>query len=208
MSFNKKPILVSGVLLTVASIAFTSFASAQERGSRAKGGDRVGKVFERLDVNEDGVLSLDELLTQALAKTEKRFDRKDADEDGFLTFEEATAGRKEPVDLTDDIDDIALCVADIKAETGNDNIADLDPADYQSPQQKFDNTDTSGDELIDLAEMQAAATESTSEKFVKMDADENAEVTLEEFTAFNTSHKETRRAVKSCIDEVLDEGDI
>lgn len=208
MAFNKKSFLVSGVLLTVVSLTLSSIASAQDRGPRGKGGDRTGKTFERLDADQNGVLTVDELTEKALEKADKRFERKDADDDGFLTFEEATSGREEPLDLSDYIDDIALCVADIKAETGDESIEDIDAEAYQSSQEKFDNTDTSGDGLIDLAEMQASATEKASVQFAKMDADESGDVTLEEFTAHEESRKATRRVVKSCIDEVLDEGEI
>lgn len=208
MSFKINRIALSGLIFTAASLTLTSGAMAKERGQRGDSVDRTTKQFERIDTNDDGVITLDELTAPAVAKAEKRFDRKDADEDGFLTFEEMTAGREEPLDLTDYIEEIAQCVADVKEETGNEDIVEIDPDNYLSPQQKFDAADTSGDDLLDLAEVQAKATSSASDKFTNMDADENLEVTLEEFTAAKTSRQATRRVVKSCIDEVLDEGEI
>lgn len=208
MTIKSNRIAVTGIALAITSLTLSSMVAAQDRGNRGKSVDRTAKQFERIDTNDDDVISLDELTVPAVAKAEKRFERKDADADGFLTFEEMTAGREEPLDLTDYIEEIAQCVADVKEETGNENITEIDPENYLSPQQKFDAADTSGDELLDLAEVQAKATSTAAEKFANMDSDENLAVSLEEFTAAKTSRQETRSVVKSCIDEVLDEGAI
>lgn len=205
MSLITKRTALTVTSIAIAAILVANSAQARERGARGERVDRVTKQFERLDTNDDGVLSLDELTVPALAKAEKKLARKDADEDGFLTYEEVIAGRQEPVDLTEFAEEIAQCVADLKAETGNENIADLDPADYVSPQQKFDNADTNGDALLDLAELQAVATEKAATKFANLDTDENGEISLEEFTAGRTSRSATRRAIKACKDEILDE---
>ena len=105
-------------------------------------------------------------------------------------------------DNSDIVDDIAICVADIKEETGNDAIQVPDPANYQSPQQRFDSKDTSGDGVLDLAEVLSAAESKASAAFTEMDTDSSNDVTLEEFSAAKLSHKATRRAIKTCIDEI------
>ena len=57
------------------------------RGQQGAAGDR----WERLDTNDDGVVSETEAVSQALA----RFDRLDADADGFVTEDEARAAKRE-----------------------------------------------------------------------------------------------------------------
>lgn len=75
-------------------------------------------------------------------------------------------------------------------------------ANYQSPQDKFDAVDTSGDGLVDLAELQAKAVEKASNAFNALDADASGDLNLEEFTANRGTRKSTRRAIKTCIDEL------
>lgn len=194
-----KSLIASGV--TASLLMTTAQVSAQERPDR---GARGTAMFERLDTNDDQVLDLNELLTPALAKAEKRFERKDADDDGFLTFSEVT-GDRDPVDLSAYADEIVQCVADLKADTGNENIMVPDAGKFISPQDKFNNTDTSGDGVLDLAEVQAMKTTKVTAGFATMDGDSNGQVTLEEFTAHKQAKKATRRAVKSCIDDVTAE---
>lgn len=194
-----KTLIVSG-MATVFTLSAGS-AMAQESSDR---GQRGAAAFERLDANDDSVLTLDELLTPALAKAEKRFERKDADDDGFLTFEEMV-GDREPQDLSVYADDIVQCVADVKADTGNEDIVVPDASKFISAQDKFDNTDTSGDGTLELAEVQAMKTTKVTAGFNEMDANDDSQVTEEEFTAHKAKKKATRRAVKSCIEEVTAE---
>jgi Ca2+-binding EF-hand superfamily protein len=198
---NKKLFAAGMLSIVLASTTVSTDVDAQERGKKADRKDRTEKQFNRLDADDDGVLVLDELTGPALAKAEKKFTRKDADEDGFLTFEESTAGR-ESQDLSDIIEEIAQCVADIKEETGNEDIVVPDPEDYMTPQEKFDAVDTSGDALLDFAEVQANATAKAETAFAKMDTDADAQITLDEFQAHAQSSKATRRAVRSCVEEL------
>ena len=137
------------VIGTVAAIAVMSVITVSDANARGKRGGSAEDAFTRLDTDLSGTLSLEELTVPAAAKAENKFTRKDTDADGFLTFDEATAGR-EPVDHSDIAEDIASCVEEVKEETGNDAIVVPDPANYQSPQERFDAKDTSGDSLIDL----------------------------------------------------------
>ena len=107
--------------------------------------------------------------------------------------------------MSDIADDIVQCVTDIKAETANEDIIIPDADKFASAQSKFDDKDTSGDGFLDLAEVEAAALDKVTTAFDNMDADDNDEVTLEEFLAHKESIKATRRAVKSCIDELTAE---
>ena len=192
------------VIGTVAAIAVMSLITVSDANARGKRGGSAEDAFTRLDTDLSGTLTLEELTVPAATKAENKFTRKDTDADGFLTFEEATAGR-EPVDHSDIAEDIASCVAEVKEETGNDAIVVPDPANYQSPQERFDAKDTSGDGLVDLAEMQAAAEAKATQGFTNMDTDASDDVSLEEFTAAKESRKATRRAIKSCVEELTAE---
>lgn len=222
MAFKNTTLFAASTVTSLALVAGLASASAlaQEQGLRNGDGQgllerasgrferRINRKFERLDADGDGVLVLDELLSPALEKAEQRFDRKDADDDGFLTFEEATSGDREPRDLSDIAEDIAQCVADIKAETGNENIIVPDPDNYLSPQEKFDAADTSGDGVIDLTEALTKVEAKVTEGFAETDTNDDGQVTLEEFTAKAQSRKATRRAVRSCINDLLDTSDV
>lgn len=191
---------LSAVLLTSPVLA-KGDKGGKERGKKPDRKQRSAMVFKRLDTNKDNVLELDEFTLPSSTKAEKRFTRKDADEDGLLTFEEATSGREQK-DFSDIAEEIVQCVADLKAETGNEDIVVPDAERFMSPQNRFSTIDTSGDELLDLAEVQANAAEKAAKAFEKMDADADLLVTIEEFKANKKGHMQTRRAVKSCVEEL------
>ena len=71
-------------ILVLVTIFFGSITSSFAEGS--KGCDHhKGKMFEKMDTNTDGVISLEE----QLAKAKKRFKKMDANGDGNITREEA-----------------------------------------------------------------------------------------------------------------------
>ncbi|PCH95087.1 MAG: hypothetical protein COB83_09695 [Gammaproteobacteria bacterium] len=179
----------------------------QQRARRGyREGDRGARAFARLDVNQDGELSLSELTDAGLAKAEKRFNRKDTNEDGVLSLEEFTANaRGGHVDLSAIADDIVECVADLKEETGNANIIVPNADVFTSKEDKFNAMDTSGDGVVDLTEFLAAKASTISNAFTMMDTDESMTVSLEEFIAFKKSHYATRRAIHQCINELTDD---
>ncbi|MBL4941461.1 MAG: hypothetical protein JKY81_07320 [Colwellia sp.] len=184
-----------------------------ERGNRGGGqarrgeqGERGAQLFIRLDTNEDGQLSLAELSEAAAVKAEKKFNRKDSDADGLLTLEEFSQNnRGNNQDLTAIAEEIVLCVADLKADTGNEDIIVPSVDDFTSKEDKFNVMDSSADGVLDLVEFQTAKAIAVSYSFTLMDSDESLSVSLEEFKAFKASHYATRRAICQCIDELTDD---
>jgi hypothetical protein len=200
--FNLKTLIIA---LTVAgTCVMTSMAVAQERGKPkgpAADGHRGHAQFVRLDTSGDGFLQFDEMLLPALNKAETKFNRKDVDQDGFLTFTEASNGR-EPRDLSAIAAEIVQCVADLKADTGNELIVVPDANQFTSPEQKFANVDTSGDELLELAEVQAAVESKIVKAFSAMESDGDGQISLAEFKAIKQIRHATHRAIKTCVDEI------
>lgn len=173
------------------------------RGDRGKRGE---KMFARLDTNEDGQISLIELSDAAAVKTENKFNRKDSDTDGLLTLEEFSQNHGRPnLDLATIAEDIVQCVADLKADTENEDIIVPSADDFVNKEDKFNAMDTSTDGNLDLAEFQEAKIIMVNDAFTLMDGDESMGVSLEEFEAFQNTRKATRRAIHQCVNELTDD---
>jgi Ca2+-binding EF-hand superfamily protein len=201
-----KNLMTIGIIGAISATLLLTAMESQAKGNRKGAKSTLAAAFNRLDADGDGdgLLSLDEMLTPALNRAENEFIKKDSDADSFLTFDEWT-GDNERVDPSVIADEIVQCVADIKAETGNDNIVVPDPGLFLSALDKFDNADTSGDGVLDLSEVQAAVTSKVETRFSHMDTVLSADVSLDEFTDHKMRYHSSRRAVKSCIDELSEE---
>jgi hypothetical protein len=204
---NLMTVAVIAAIATTLLISATS-ADAEGKGHRGNAEHKTTQQFNRLDTNEDEILALSELLTPALIKTENKFNSADTDEDGFLTFEEATAGLYGNNGLSDIAEEIVQCVADTVAETANELINELTVDNFQSPQDKFDNKDTSLDSLLDLTEMLDAKTAQVTSTFANMDNDGSDTVSFDEYLLYKQQRQATRRAVKSCVDELTDDEEV
>jgi len=206
--------IISG--LVAAALATPAMAERGGRGGhdkpggeRSERGNRAEKVFNRIDANEDGVLSLAEMTDPVAAKAEKKLARKDSDEDGMLNAEEMQKNRHgNAVDLSAIGAEIVQCVSDIKETTGNDDIVVPTADSFQSAEDKFNAVDTSGDGLVDLTELTAAMINKANGKFTAMDADVDGSVTLDEFKASHQTHRATKKAVRECVRELTDEGEV
>lgn len=208
--FSKKSVIATVVGTVLASVVMTSVAQAQE-GPRKKrgGGERsVERVFNRLDVSGDSLVTLDEFTAKTETRAERGFNRKDADEDGLLSLEEATTNRRGQTrpDYSDIADDIVACVAELAEE--DDSIVVPDADSFASPEERFNAADTSGDGSLSLEEVQASALDKATNAFNNMDADSSGDVSLEEFQAAGESRRATRQAVRSCIEELEAEDDM
>ena len=192
-------------IATAAISAMLLAPAAQARGGSSKA-DFLQSRFDRIDASGDGMIELNELQIHKANITVRIFDWKDSDEDGFLTLEEAIITRRgEANDYSDMAEDIVACVADQKEETGNDDIVVPDVSQFQSPEDRFNETDISGDGLLDLAEVEIRDAAKQEEKFIDMDTDADTFVSFEEFSAAHDVRRATRRAINTCIDELTEE---
>lgn len=204
--------LISATLTLSAGqvMADESRRHGQQGSEQMKGGldneARGEQMFARLDVDESGELSLNELLDGSATRAEKKFNRKDSDENGVLSLEEFSQNfRGNSLDLSAIADDIVLCVADLKADTDNDDIIVPSADDFTSMEDKFNAMDTSGDGELDLAEYQSAKAALVSDSFTLMDTDDSLSISLDEFTAFKATKYASREAICQCIKELIDE---
>lgn len=193
-------------VLLAAIFAATAILSTSQVNAFERGGHRGAGGFNRIDVNQDGQLSLDELTTPAISKVEKMLAQKDSDEDGFISFEEFQQTRNGTLtDLSAIADDIVQCVTDIKAETGNDDIIVPSADNFMSPAEKFAAIETSGDNFISLEELQAKVTSKVAAAFLIMDQDADGFINEDEFTATKTTRSATKGAIRQCVDELNSE---
>lgn len=223
-----KQVNITLIASVIAATIFIPQAIAGDRNGNDRGGrdgqqherrgdhhDRQGgnrdrmrgiKMFNRLDMNGDSVLSLDEMTTPINAKVEKIFAYKDSDQDGLLSLAEFQKNRRgEHFDLSGIADEIVQCVTDLKAETGNENIVVPDAEQFLPVADKFAAIDTSVDGFVDLAELQAAKMAKVTNVFGNMDSDEDGMVSKDEFKAQLKSHFVTKRAIHQCINDLIDE---
>lgn len=202
---NKRTKKLNPVLLT-AFIATTAVLSIAQANAFERGGHRGAGGFNNIDVNQDGQLSLDELTTPQLSKAERKFNQKDGNDDGLISFEEFQQTRHGTMtDLSDIANEIVQCVADIKLETGNDDIMVPTADKFMSPTEKFAATDTSGDEFISLEELQNKVIEKVSASFLIMDQDADGLINEDEYNASKTIMKTTKSTIRQCIEELNSE---
>ena len=86
LSLNSYAIIFTVIALI--AISFGSITAALAEGGEGKGcSGHKGKMFEKTDANNDGVISYEEFS----AKAERRFKKMDANSDGKVTKEEANS---------------------------------------------------------------------------------------------------------------------
>ncbi|MGS2721104.1 hypothetical protein [Paraglaciecola aestuariivivens] len=192
--------LIAAIFTTLLLSTGDLFAQSKHKNTSAKA------MFKRLDSDNNSTLNLDELSAPLLKRAEKRFIRLDTDADGWLSLEEVKAA-KNLTDYSEYAEQIVQCVADIKEQTGNEKITVPDPEAFNSIEDKFANLDASGDGLLDLDEVLTAAASKAQNNFTLMNTDASNEISVREYVLFKQSQHATRRAIKSCIDEI-DNSDI
>jgi len=199
MTKKINPVVLASVLAT--TILSMSQAAAFDRGER--GGQKGIGGFTRMDVDQDGLLSLEEMTAPMMARSTKKFNRKDTDEDGFLTLEEFQQTRNgTAANLSDIANELVQCVSDIKAESGDDNILIPTVEQFLSIEDKFASIDTDNDDSISLDELQAKVTDKIAMTFISMDQDADNFVSEDEFNAAHLVRSATKQAIRQCIDEI------
>jgi len=202
---NKITKKLNPVLLT-ALFATTAILSISQANAFERGGHRGVGGFDKIDANQDGQLSLDELTTPKMSKAAKKFDQKDSDDDGLISFDEFQQTRNGTItDLSDIANEIVQCVADTKAETANDDIMVPTVDKFISPAEKFAATDTTADGFISLEELEDKIIEKVAASFLVMDQDADGIINEDEYNAAKTIKKASKSAIKECIEELNSE---
>ena len=206
----KKTLITTAVSLTLMGATLVSMDSIARGpggpgGHAARGGPPQAErltLLERLDVDGDGVLSLEELSAGSSDKAERHFDRTDGDGDGLLSLEEFTAaGPRGHHPGIDELDPAAVevCIEEILG--------------YELPERPnseaaFTMADTNLDASVDLDEFLAAGVLRAAERFAEIDADGDSAITSEEMEAFRVEQEKRRDAHHTCVTEQLDASDI
>lgn len=82
---NKRTLVIA---LFTATLLTSAFSHAQDAKAKEKGRPSPEKIIARLDANEDGKLSKEEVANAKKGKLAERFDKVDANSDGFIDIDE------------------------------------------------------------------------------------------------------------------------
>jgi Ca2+-binding EF-hand superfamily protein len=210
MNFKKNLVNISVVLLTVIGVGS---AHADDHEDRKGGKDKqkaekhhtVAGKFKRLDADESGTLTLNEMTSNLAEKAQKKMTRADSNNDGAISLQEYLVAKPHVHDYSSIAEALVECVAAIKEQTGDSNIVVPDASQFTSPETKFASIDVNSDGGLTLNELQNHMQTRVSESFNAMDADSNGEVTQDEFVAAAQMKKATKKAVKQCAEDLLDD---
>lgn len=164
-------------------------------------------MFARIDVDESTTITLDELLANIDSRAQKKLDKADTDTNSEIELSEFLAKKRNQTDLSTYAAAIVQCVQDAKDASGDNSITVPDVDKFASPEDKFSALDTDVNGGLSLSEITSAMTTHRTDTFTAMDSDTSSDVTLDEFTVYFEGKKATRMAVKTCINELVDDSD-
>lgn len=219
--------LAVSICAVVTGIAFSTAVAAPGADGPGKGQDRgkhrgqdpevrAEKMFDRLDADGSGAVTVDEFLARPEDRAERQFARLDTDEDSSLSLEEFLerpdrdrSGRERPgrgrpgqdrpgqgrPDLTDiDKEAVKACVEEA---------LDIDLPERPEPEEVFAMMDANSDGAVSQDEFMSAAETRSMNRFGRMDADGDGGITLEELQAALEARASHREARKQCVEEQL-----
>jgi len=159
-------------------------------------GNRGLRMFDHLDTDDNGELTLDEFLSRPTDHLADRFDRMDSDDDDLISLDEYLAVRTPAFDdMSISPDDLHACVDE---QTGTEWVA---PPDAET---RFSEVDVNNDGFIDLDEFESAKSDNVTERFVLMDTDANGAISEDEFFAALELTREHHGIRRDCLEELRD----
>lgn len=181
--------------------------SLDQQGSFNARGNANGapsfSVFNRIDTNDDDLLSLDEVTLARLMRADKRFNRLDSDSDSLVTLEEYLAASDKRQDNFEEYgDELIACLEEALGE-------DLpERPDNLTPEERFNELDTTLDSVLDKDELAASIIDRVAETFARKDTDGDGFLSKEEFQEAAGDRIVRRKAMKQCIAELAEETEI
>ena len=197
--------LVPIVSLALAISATTTIAAPGDRRfdnrqqqDHQRGGQRtkVARIFHALDVDGNGIITLDEFLAKSIAKAADQFARIDTNDDELISLEEFLLVHGDQGNNADiDVEALRACIAEN---------SDVALPERLGGEARFDEIDTNDDDFIDLDEFIAAKTSYATGKFNQIDTDADGAITPEELFSVFKAHREHRAIRRACVEEQRD----
>lgn len=206
---NKRLIATTAML---GASLITGFASAQDFG-RARGEharparpgfmqarDSVrlpARLINRLDTNDDEMVSLEEFTANATENYARQFERMDRDDSGSLSADEMQGRRGHGHDgdrPTIDTDALNACIV------ANGGIVRPIPP---SAEERFAATDSNSDGLVSQEEFFMQLEQHAYEQFGTLDSDGNGQISVEELQSEREDRSTQARITRSCVAEQI-----
>ena len=194
----KPQLLAISIALTGALVTGNSLAQAQEnkqfernqsnRGERRDNRGHNARALQRMDINNDDLISLDEFIGEGTARYSALFTRADKDDDGYVTQEELRPKRPNRKAPAIDSDALKACLAQIDE-------ADTDETD------RFATADSNGDGALSQDEFFMMLEQRALAQFSRIDSDGDQQLTKDEIKSSARERNQQRRSIRACMKE-------